>query len=152
MLNSAARALDQSFVELLLRYGARTDCEGLHMLHSVVRAEAYHQRDFSTTRGPFAEYLVAHGLADVDEIRHMPWRHEGSILTMGGYTDAETPLTYACAASDWVFVEWLLEHGADAELLDGKAHQEQWWRKPHDGPNDPTRLEELIDKVQHREL
>lgn len=150
LLNSAAADFDQSLVELLIRYGAKPDCEGLHMLHSVVRP--HKQSDFATIRRPFAEYLLTRGLADVNEIRGMPWRHEGTRLMLGYYTDNETPLTYACAASDWEFVEWLLEHGADPDLLDGKAYQEQWWRKPYIGPNDPTRLRELIAQVKNKEL
>ncbi|RYP47642.1 hypothetical protein DL768_006340 [Monosporascus sp. mg162] len=146
MLNYAVARSDLSLVDLLLRHGARADCEGLHLLHSIARPSNH--GDFPVLRRPLAEYLLNHNLANVNEVKPTPWRHEGSKLHMGGYTETETPLTLACAASDWEFVEWLLEHGADPDALDGKAYKEQWWSKPYFGPNDPSRLTELVIKVQ----
>lgn len=35
--------------------------------------------------------------------------------------DDETALSLACAAEDWEFVEWLLENGANPDLLRGQA-------------------------------
>ncbi|RYP90301.1 hypothetical protein DL770_003597 [Monosporascus sp. CRB-9-2] len=148
MLNYAVAKSDLSMVDLLLRYGARPDCEGLHLLHSI--AQSFDHGDFTVRRRPLAEYLLNHGLANVNEVKPMPWRHEGTKLHMGGYTETETPLTRACAASDWEFVEWLLEHGADPDALDGKAYKEQWWCKPYFGPNDPSQLTKLINKVQEK--
>ncbi|KAI0134710.1 hypothetical protein BJ170DRAFT_690941 [Xylariales sp. AK1849] len=148
VLNSAVRDMDSSLIELLIRHGAKSDCEGLHLLHSLVKATG--PRNFAEKRRPLAEYFLDRGLADVNAAKQMPWKHEGTMLYLGGYTEEHTPLTYACAASDWDFVEWLLEKGADPDALSGKAYEEQWWMKPRIGPNDPSKLTELVDKIRKR--
>ncbi|RYP59667.1 hypothetical protein DL770_010155 [Monosporascus sp. CRB-9-2] len=109
VLNGVVAKFDPSLIDFLLRHGARRDCEGLHLLHSIVQRQ--NRDNFAELRRPLAQFLLDQGLADVNE----------------------TPLTLACAASDWEFVEWLLEHGADPDALDGKAYKEQWWCKPYDG-------------------
>ncbi|RYP72545.1 hypothetical protein DL769_004435 [Monosporascus sp. CRB-8-3] len=148
VLNAVVAKFDPSLIDLLLRHGARRDCEGLHLLHSIVRRE--NRDNFAELRRPFAQFLLDQGLADVNEVKKMPWRHEGTMYHLPGYYETETPLTLACAASDWEFVEWLLEHGADPDALDGKAYKELWWREPYSGPNDPSQLSKLIRKVQEK--
>ncbi|RYP69384.1 hypothetical protein DL771_006141 [Monosporascus sp. 5C6A] len=103
MLNYAVAKSDLSLVDLLLRHGARPDCEGLHLLHSI--AKPLNHGDFTSLCRPLAEYMLNHGLAIINEVKPIPWRHEGTKLHMGEYTETETPLTLACAASDWEFVE-----------------------------------------------
>ncbi|RYP67725.1 hypothetical protein DL770_008563 [Monosporascus sp. CRB-9-2] len=148
VLNGIVAKFDPSLIDLVLKHGARRDCEGLHLLHSIVRRQ--NQDNFAELRRPLAQFLLDQGLADVNEVKKMPWRHEGTRHYISGSWETETPLTLACAASDWEFVEWLLEHGADPDALDGKAHKKLWWCNPYDGPNDPSRLAKLIRKVQEQ--
>ncbi|RYP63409.1 hypothetical protein DL771_009307 [Monosporascus sp. 5C6A] len=146
VLNGVVPKFDPLLIDLLLKHGARRDSEGLHFLHLIVRRQNH--GNFAELRRPFAQFVLDQGLADVNEVKEMPWRHEGTRYYISGSYETETPLTRACAASDWEFVEWLLEHGADPDALDGKAYKEQWWCNPYDGPNDPSQLAKLIKKVQ----
>ncbi|KAI1863315.1 uncharacterized protein JN550_009635 [Neoarthrinium moseri] len=141
-LNLAVAQGDQSLFDLLVAHGAKAEGEGLHLLHSLVRAAMQH--DFASTRRPMAEGIIAQRLADVNDVKPMPYRHEDSRYFIGGYTEDETPLTLACAASDWEFVEWLVQHGADPGALGGKAYTQLWWNKPY-GANDPSRLLEILN-------
>ncbi|KAI1851766.1 hypothetical protein JX266_003228 [Neoarthrinium moseri] len=142
-LNFAVAKGDQSVFDLLVAHGAKTEGEGLHLLHSLVRSSMRY--DFSSTRRPMAETIITQGLAGVNDVKPMPYRHEDSRYFIGGYTEDETPLTLACAASDWEFVEWLVQHGADPGALGGKAYTQLWWRKPHRA-NDPSRLLEILNR------
>ncbi|RYO82878.1 hypothetical protein DL766_007810 [Monosporascus sp. MC13-8B] len=148
VLNGIVEKFDPSLVDLLLRHGARRNCEGLYLLHLIVQRE--NRNNFAKLRRPLAQFLLDQGLADVNEAKKMLWRHEGTRYYIPGSYETETPLTLACAASDWEYVEWLLEHGADPDALDGKAYKELWWCNPYDGPNDPSRLAKLVRKVQEK--
>ena len=61
-----------------------------------------------------------------------------------------TPFAFACAGQDWEYAEWLLEHGADPDLLNGRAFESTYFSKPHDGPNDPQVVRDLVDRVRAR--
>ena len=96
-----------------------------------------------------AEYLLALDGVDVNQVtRRRVYHALGS--PRSSFEDA-TALTYACVAEDWEYVEWLLEHGADPMLLDGKALEEQEWFAPYSGPNGPKIVQELIEKVKKRQ-
>lgn len=62
----------------------------------------------------------------------------------------ETALSLACRSQDWEFAEWLLENGADPELLGRRALGQLWWAFPGYGKNDPRMARELVEKVRAR--
>lgn len=93
-----------------------------------------------------AEYLIQHGVG-VNDVKRVRCRDLSPPHLIGRLVD-ETALTLACAAEDWEFVEWLLERGADPEMLGGRALREQWWAFPYYGRNDPEVVTKLIDKVK----
>lgn len=142
-LNYTAAAADRSLFELLLAHGARVNTNDIHSLHSVARK--VDKLDFASRRRPFAEYLLNEWQADINEVKAMPWRHDDERLSWDMFTENETPLSRACAASDWEYAEWLIQNGADPDALDGKARSQQWWMKPHT-PNDPSQLQEILER------
>ncbi|KAH8646855.1 hypothetical protein BX600DRAFT_477022 [Xylariales sp. PMI_506] len=62
----------------------------------------------------------------------------------------DTPLSLACAQSDWGFAEWLLENGADPGALDGRAYEVEGSSAlpSEDGTSSTGRLAELVESVR----
>ena len=156
VFTKAVKAWDPELLDLLVSHGADPTL-GAPLFEVAVRrpgvVETRRQPGrydkppipFSQRRAT-AERLLYHGV-DVNAVRrikrlYLSWPNPGA--------REETALTQACCAEDWEFVEWLLEKGANPELLNRRALQEQWWGFPHIGPNDTTVVEELIEKVKAR--
>ena len=93
-----------------------------------------------------AEWLLQHSV-NVNDVARMPSRDQ--TWPKQACCD-ETALSLACAAEDYEFAGWLLENGADPELLGGRALHELWWAFPHYGKNDPVVAKELVEKVRSR--
>ncbi|RYO84492.1 hypothetical protein DL764_009324 [Monosporascus ibericus] len=74
-LNGVVAKFDPSLIDLVLRHGVRRGCEGLHILRSIARRQD--RGNFAELPRPLAQFLLDQGLADVDEVKEMPWRHEG---------------------------------------------------------------------------
>ena len=106
-------------------------------------AETYQPVPFSQ-RCRTAEWLLQHG-ARVNDVKRMRCR---DLTFPRKQWDDETALSLACAAGDWEFAEWLLENGADPELLDGRALRELWWAFPYYGKNDASVAKALVEKVR----
>ncbi|KAI0141562.1 hypothetical protein GGR57DRAFT_495950 [Xylariaceae sp. FL1272] len=153
VLNEVVRLGDVAALQLVLDHGAKADHEGLHLLHSIV-VFTYGPKDppFLNGRRQVAQYLLDQGIVEIDEVKMIrskkkDWRMSQLPLQQ------ETALTHACAASDWKFVEWLLDHGADPEALNRKAYTQQWWDSFLSEPNynDPSRLVALVEERKKRE-
>lgn len=149
-LNLAVRLWDTVLIDMLLQHGA--SATNAHMLHSVA---SYMGPDRDLFRGAetvsfaarraVAEHILASGSVGVNDIKAVAVKH--LISRPPGITTLTTPFAYACAAQDWEFAGWLLEHGADPNLLDGMAMKPQWWMEPYLGPSDPKHVIELIQRV-----
>ena len=102
---------------------------------------------FSSRRAT-AEWLLQHNVP-VNGVAKMPSRNMVAHSPLQLWQD-ETALSLPCRAEDWEFAEWLLENGADPELLEGRALQQLWWSFPEYGKNGPSVARELVEKVRHR--
>ncbi|KAF2996759.1 hypothetical protein E8E14_002894 [Neopestalotiopsis sp. 37M] len=145
VLNKAVSLFDVSTIELLLQHGAKP--EYARMLHSVAEWQGQGQRTPIpwSRRVHVAEFILdqSKGIADVNEVkRYNPRCLIGNFPT---HCKDVTPFSEACAAQDWEFAKWLLEHGADPDALDGKAFKKQWWMEPYLGPNNPDDVRRLVD-------
>lgn len=150
VLNAAVGLWDPTLIDMLLDHGA--DPTYAHVLHSVAR---YHgvpnlnpePMPFARRR-PLAEHLLAVGAATIKDVRTVTDLHVDD--RPAGSSTVTTPFAYACAAQDWQFAEWLLERGADPDMLHRQAFEPQWWMRPYFGPNDPGRVVELVERVAGR--
>ncbi|KAI1267676.1 hypothetical protein F5Y18DRAFT_308183 [Xylariaceae sp. FL1019] len=148
VLNEVVQLGDVAALQLVLDHGAQTHHEKVHLLHSIVMYKSPQQDPpFLEGRRQVAQYLLDHGISEINEVKPMHSRPKDWRMS-AGYIEQETALTRACAASDWKFVEWLLDHGADPEALNRKAYTQQWWysRLSVTNYNDPSRLVALVEK------
>ncbi|KAK1846934.1 nacht and ankyrin domain protein [Colletotrichum chrysophilum] len=153
-VNFAAQLGDISLVDLLLASGAepRITKPFVSLVSSQVDTE---QADFGrvpfSQRRSMAEHVLVAGIGGVNDVKWVPNRHGGVAYQVGSGYDT-TAFAHACAAQDWEYAEWLLEKGADPELLDGLALRKQWWIDGLIGPNDPETVRKLVDKVKGKHL
>ncbi|KAF7517978.1 hypothetical protein G7054_g13626 [Neopestalotiopsis clavispora] len=144
-LNKAVSLFDISTIELLLQHGAKP--EHARMLHSVAEWQGQGQRTPIpwSRRVHVAEFILdqSKGIADVNEVKR--YNPRCLIGNFPPHCQDVTPFSEACAAQDWEFAKWLLEHGADPDALDGKAFKKQWWMEPYLGPNNPDDVRRLVD-------
>lgn len=169
LLDRSVRQGGRALVELLLRHGARPGRGGLGVLvlsHEWSLSCKHFDYDDDEWRLQLARRFLDEGWVRIDEIQWyqepptpVPPRldpecsdwvdiHRGRVDYSHVYHEDETPLTRACVVSDWRFVEWLLERGADPDALEGKAYKE---RQRSDGSTyDPSRLRELVGRVRAR--
>lgn len=157
VFDQAVKTLDIALAQLLIAYGAIPSIS-LHLLNLVQDmtdivndppSEHGYKKPFSA-REPMAKYLLSLAGVGINDIKSINWPHDALRMFYPGKMEEITPLSYACAGQDWDFVVWLLENGADPNLLDGKALKQQWWKKPRIGPNDPNTVAELIEQVKKR--
>ncbi|KAJ5009001.1 hypothetical protein K4K57_009539 [Colletotrichum sp. SAR 10_99] len=149
----AAQLGDISLVDLLLAFGAepRITKPLISLVSSQIpRTSAWGCVPFSQRR-PMAEYVLAAGISNVNDVKWVPHRHGGICIQEGSGYDT-TAFAHACAAQDWEYAEWLLEKGADPELLDGLALSKQCWIYGLTGPTDPETVRKLVDKVKSKHL
>ncbi|KAH7146343.1 hypothetical protein EDB81DRAFT_794946 [Dactylonectria macrodidyma] len=150
LLNNAARIGDPELIALLLEHGA--DMRLSSPLHSMAAWQGgampgWPCQPFSARR-PAAEYLVSNHLVGINDIKNIAFPDE--ISSPARRREDATPFTIACTAQDWEFAEWLLEHGADPNLLNGRAFEPLTYSEPRLGPTDPAVVRELVEKVRKR--
>lgn len=164
MLRSALRACDAELLDILLPRGADATLGtdpmlGTPLLSLAERHPSDVEKFMAASAGvprappvPFprrratAEWLLQHG-ARVNDVVSI-WCRDTTWPSLEWVE--ETALSLACRAEDYEFAEWLLEKGADPELLQGRALQKLWWNFPNYGDNDPNVARELVEKVRAR--
>ncbi|KAH7140997.1 hypothetical protein EDB81DRAFT_799280 [Dactylonectria macrodidyma] len=148
VIDSAVGLWDPSLVALLVDHGAEPTYA--RPLHKVVRWMGGPSRGppFSQRR-PMAEYLLSSGTAKVDDVKRITF--SDIIHRPSPRKEDLTPFVYACAGQDWDMAEWLLEKGADADALGGKAFQPMYFMMPYYGPSDPKVVKALVEKIKNRE-
>ncbi|KAK2733530.1 nacht and ankyrin domain protein [Colletotrichum kahawae] len=153
-VNTAVQLGDTPLFDLLLASGAEPRITkpfiSLVSTQVISKQEDFSQVPFSQRR-LMAEHVLAAGVGGVNDVKWVPNRHGGVAYQVGSGYDT-TAFAHACAAQDWEYAEWLLEKGADPELLDGMALRKQWWIDGLIGPNDPEIVKKLVDKVQGKHL
>jgi hypothetical protein len=149
-LDRAVRSWDVGLIDFLIDHGANKAYAV--PLFGVARYQCSKLPGYTptpwATRQVVAEHLVSRDLAGVNDVKKIPDKH---IIPHIQELEEWTPFSYACSAEDWEFAEWLLEQGADPDLLDGKAFTQQWWSMPYDGPNDPTKVVDLVDRMRKKQ-
>ncbi|RSL50070.1 hypothetical protein CEP54_012106 [Fusarium duplospermum] len=142
VLGKAIITGDISLVALLVAHGA--DPAYANPLHELVKWRGGMYITAFSVRLPMAEYVLSCGMADVNDIRKVPFLD----MSPPGRIEDMTPFSRACAAQDWEYAEWLLEHGADPDLLNGRAFEPMYYSFPDMGPSDPQDVRDLVDRVR----
>ncbi|KAL6411672.1 ankyrin repeat protein [Ilyonectria robusta] len=137
VLNAAVGQGDPELVALLLAHGAQPSYA--HPLHSLVQWMGSRHDGFSpgkpfSQRRAMAEYLLSADVAGVNDVKNVEFF---DIIHRPPRREDMTPFAYACAAQDREYAEWLLEKGADPDLVDGKAFQPMFGLEPYNGKSDP---------------
>ncbi|KAI8663633.1 hypothetical protein NCS57_00964800 [Fusarium keratoplasticum] len=135
---------DPTLVALLVAHGA--DPAYAMPLHELVKWKGGAGTTAFSVRRPMAEFILSSGMAGVNDIKKVPFLD----MTRPARMENLTTFAFACAGQDWEYAEWLLEHGADPNLLNGRAFEPTYFSKPHDGPNDPQAVRDLVDRVRAR--
>lgn len=91
-----------------------------------------------------AEYLLSSDVAGVNDVKNVKFF---DIIHRPPRREDMTPFVYACAAQDREYAEWLLEKGADSDLVDGRAFQPMFGLEPYNGQSDPEVVRKLMDNV-----
>ncbi|KAI8247345.1 hypothetical protein K4K53_001900 [Colletotrichum sp. SAR 10_77] len=154
-INTAVQLGDVSLVDLLLASGAepRITKPFVSLVSCQIEyagKSAWGSVPFSQRR-PMAEHVLAAGISGVNDVKWVPHLQGGICIQKGSGYDT-TAFAHACAAQDWEYAEWLLEKGADPELLDGLALSKQCWVLGLLEPNDPEIVRKLVDKVKSKHL
>ncbi|RSL99931.1 hypothetical protein CEP52_009447 [Fusarium oligoseptatum] len=144
VLGSAVLRADISLVALLVAHGA--DPAYAQPLHELVKWKGGMYITAFPVRLPMIEYVFSSGMAGVNDIKKVTFLD----MSPPGRIEDLTPFAYACAAQDWEYAEWLLEHGADPDLLNGRAFEPMYFRLyvPDMGPSDPQVVRDLVDRVR----
>lgn len=146
VLDSAVRLWDPSLVELLLKHGANPSySKPLHSVVQWVGLDSWRGHPFPARRA-MAEYLVSSSISKVDEVKCIYF--SDIVAQPRPRKEDMTPFILACAAQDWAMAIWLLQNGADADALGGKAFQPLYYRMPDRGPSCPSVVRSLVSKVK----
>jgi ankyrin repeat protein len=151
LANMAVGQYDPSLIDLLLAHGAQPAYSRL--LHRIACFQGDQDTHLWETvpfarRRPLAEHLLPLSVVDVNEVRSID-RH--LLAAPPGWGEDETPLSYACAAQDWEFAEWLLDNGADPGVVGGKAFQPRSWCLPYLEPCDPQVLADFWKRMRSQD-
>lgn len=122
MFNMAIKEMNIDTLRIFIAHGVNPSLSR-HLINLVV--EKSDESSFAgSRRQTTAEYLLTLDGVDINDIKDIPFI---SLLIDSpiNATEETTALAEAVAAQDWGFVRWLLEQGADPDLLYGKARKER---------------------------